>query len=65
MAYSLWKDKEILDSAIKAGNNIWCNGLLKKGFGLCHGISGNGYSFLSLYRVTNDKKWLDKALKFA
>ena len=26
--------------------NIWTQGLLRKGYGLCHGISGNAFSFL-------------------
>ena len=26
--------------------NIWAQGLLKKGYGLCHGIAGNAFSFL-------------------
>ena len=33
---------------------VWNRGLLCKGSGLCHGVSGNGYSFLSLYRCYSD-----------
>lgn len=36
-----------------------------QGVGLCHGISGNAYSFLSLYRLTRDEKWLHRACSFA
>ncbi|SCN62451.1 G-protein coupled receptor, putative [Plasmodium chabaudi adami] len=49
----------------KMGFLIWKKGLLYKGFGLCHGISGNGIVFLYLYNLTNDKKWYNMALKYA
>ena len=29
--------------------------------GLCHGISGNAYAFLSLYRATKDELYLHRA----
>lgn len=32
--------------------------------GICHGIAGNGYVFLLLYRLTGDKKHLYRANKF-
>lgn len=32
--------------------------------GICHGVAGNGYVFLLLYRLTKDKKHLNRALKF-
>ena len=48
--FELFGEKRFLEAAEKAGENVWKCGLLKKGFGLCHGISGNGYFFLSLYR---------------
>jgi hypothetical protein len=31
----------------RALDHVWKYGVLKKGFGLCHGISGNAYAFLS------------------
>jgi lantibiotic modifying enzyme len=36
--------KEVIDTNLK---HIWKYGVLKKGFGLCHGISGNAYAFIS------------------
>lgn len=36
--------KEVIEVAL---NSIWKFGVLKKGFGLCHGISGNAYAFLN------------------
>lgn len=56
--------EKCLKSALLAGENVWKYGILKKGFGLCHGISGNGYSLLSIYRETNDPVWLYRAYCF-
>ena len=64
-AYQLFKDKSYLDSALECGEVIWYRGLLQKGPGLCHGITGNAYFLLSIYRFTKDEKWLDRALIFA
>jgi hypothetical protein len=41
---------ECLQAAIKAGEGTYQYGLLLKGNGLCHGISGNGYMLHSLTR---------------
>ena len=35
-----------------------------KGNGICHGISGNAYVLHSLYRVTDDVTWLNRAYCF-
>lgn len=60
------KDKEkFLRAAIRSGEAVWRRGLLKKGPGACHGISGNAYTFLMLYRITNDQTWLYRAMIFA
>ena len=40
-----------MTAARKAGDLVWERGLLKKGPGLCHGVAGNGYTFLHLYQV--------------
>lgn len=56
-------DSTYLNLAISAGEIIWERGLLKKGFGLCHGSSGNAYTLLNLYRTTNDTKWFHRALQ--
>ncbi|KAJ3212897.1 LanC-like protein 2 [Dinochytrium kinnereticum] len=39
-------DEAVLMAIRESLDAIWMNGLLKKGAGLCHGISGNGYLFL-------------------
>ena len=56
---------KLIEAAIKAGEDLWKRGLLKKGFNLCHGISGNAYAFISLYNFTKDEKWLKRAYIFA
>jgi membrane transport protein XK len=43
--------QELLELATKAGENTWRQGLLKKGTGICHGISGNGYVLHNLFRT--------------
>lgn len=64
-AYKIFNEQKYLDSCLKCGELVWIKGLLKKGPGLCHGIASSGYTFLLLYRLTNDKKHLYRAMKFA
>jgi hypothetical protein len=33
--------------------------------GICHGVTGSGYVFLLLYRLTGDQKYLHRAHAFA
>lgn len=42
---------------------VWQYGLLKKGYGLCHGAAGNAYAFLAIYNLTQDMKYLYRACK--
>ncbi|KAF2069487.1 hypothetical protein CYY_009197 [Polysphondylium violaceum] len=64
-AYSYFnKNPKYLDCAIKSSNAIWKHGLLVKGSGICHGISGNAYSFLLIYKESKDPIWLFKTLAF-
>ena len=57
-AYLVWKEDKYLQGALKCGECVWKKGLLKKGPGICHGVAGNAYVFLLLYRMTDDKKYL-------
>ncbi|KAG9440997.1 hypothetical protein H6P81_016851 [Aristolochia fimbriata] len=63
-AAQVFGDEGYLKAAIEAGEVIWNRGLLKR-VGICHGISGNTYVFLSLYRLTRDVKYLYRAKAFA
>uniref|UniRef100_A0A8C9WA87 Glutathione S-transferase LANCL1 n=1 Tax=Scleropages formosus TaxID=113540 RepID=A0A8C9WA87_SCLFO len=56
---------QYLVDALQCGEVIWQRGLLKKGYGLCHGAAGNGYAFLALYKLTHDPKHLYRACVFA
>lgn len=64
-AYKKFGDEKYLKSCIKCSNVVWKYGLLKKGPGICHGIAGNGYVHLLLYRLTKAPKYLYRAIKFA
>ena len=48
-----------------AGELVWEAGPLRKSAGLCHGTAGNGWAFLKLNRRTRDRKWLERARRFA
>ncbi|XP_058729540.1 lanC-like protein GCL2 [Vicia villosa] len=63
-AAKVFGDKEFLDAAMEAGETVWSRGLLKR-VGICHGISGNAYVFLSLYQLTGNNKYLYRAKAFA
>lgn len=63
-AYLVFGDQKFLDAALKCGEITWEKGLLTKGPGICHGIAGSGYVFLTLYRLTKDKKHLHRAVQF-
>lgn len=51
-AYEVFRDPEYLALAQRAGEVVWQLGLLRKGHGLCHGISGNAYALLAVHRAT-------------
>lgn len=64
-AYLVFKDCKYLDACLLCGDLVWDKGLLRKGPGICHGVAGNGYVFLLLYRLTNEQKHLYRAAQFA
>ncbi|KAK1288243.1 hypothetical protein QJS10_CPB19g01386 [Acorus calamus] len=57
-------DREFRDAAIEAGEVVWKEGLVTK-VGLSDGVCGNAYAFLSLYRMTGERLYLDRAKAFA
>ncbi|KAL7102259.1 hypothetical protein ACP275_08G108500 [Erythranthe tilingii] len=63
-AAMVFGDKEFLEGAMGAAEVVWNRGLLKR-IGMCHGISGNAYVFLSLYRLTGVVEYLYRAKAFA
>jgi hypothetical protein len=56
-AHKLFQEPQYLEVAKKCGECVWQYGLIKKGTGLCHGVAGNAYFLMTLFRVTNDEKW--------
>ncbi|XP_068931323.1 glutathione S-transferase LANCL1 isoform X4 [Petaurus breviceps papuanus] len=61
----VFNEEKYLNDALKCADVIWKFGLLRKGYGLCHGAAGNAYAFLTLYKLTHDMKYLYRACKFA
>ncbi len=50
---------------LAAGELVWEAGPLRGGAGLCHGTAGNGWAFLKLNKRTRDRRWLERARRFA
>lgn len=48
----IFHDEKYLIAAEQYSEVVWKRGLLTKGYGLCHGVSGNTYTFISLYQLT-------------
>lgn len=64
-AYLIFKDPKYLKWCRDIGDVVWQRGLLKKGPGICHGIAGNGYVFLLLFKITGEQIYFNRALQFA
>ncbi|XP_023179029.1 lanC-like protein 3 homolog isoform X2 [Drosophila hydei] len=63
-AYLIFKEDKYIMSLRRAADLVWKKGFLRKGPGICHGVAGNGYVFLLLFRLTNEMKYLYRAHKF-
>lgn len=65
-ASTVFERPEYLERAKEIGDNVLMQrGLLRKGVGLCHGISGNAYALLSIGRTAKDPLWIQRAKVFA
>lgn len=66
-AHEIWPNNNdsYLVRAQKCGEAIWRRGLLKKGYGLCHGVAGNTYAFLALWKTTKEYQYLYRSAVFA
>jgi len=56
-------DQKYKEQALKCAEVVWQRGLLRKGYGLCHGVSGNAYTFLAVYKLSGDLTHLYRAHK--
>ncbi|XP_058119525.1 lanC-like protein 3 homolog [Anopheles ziemanni] len=63
-AYLIYKEEKYLKACRKLADRIWQRGLLRKGPKICHGVCGNGYAFLLMYRLTLEKLYLYRAARF-
>ncbi|KAL1494176.1 hypothetical protein ABEB36_009818 [Hypothenemus hampei] len=63
-SYLVFKEDKYLQSCKKMADLIWKKGILKKGPGLCHGVSGNAYVFLIMFRLTKEPDYLYRAMSF-
>lgn len=63
-AAEVFEDQAFLQAAFDAADVVWDRGLLKR-VGICHGVSGNAYVFLALYRLTGNEEFLYRAKGFA
>ena len=64
-AYEVFEDAKFLKLMEIALECVWKYGILKKGFGICHGISGNAYPFVWLYKLTGQDEYHYKAMQMA
>lgn len=64
-AFEVWGEPAHAAAAARGGEAVWRRGLLRKGPGLCHGVSGNAYALLRLHRASGDPRWLHRAVQFA
>lgn len=65
-ASKVCNDSQYLDLAKEVATNVILKrGLLRKGVGLCHGISGNAYALLTIGRASEDPIWIQHGRSFA
>lgn len=61
-AYDVTRKSTYLDMAEHITENvIWPRGLLRKGIGLCHGISGNAYVFLAVHARVQQQQQISRS----
>jgi hypothetical protein len=60
-AYLINRKPQYLDTCIRSGEQVWLKGLLKKGPGICHGMTGSAYVFMLLYCLTGNSKYIYRA----
>ncbi|KAL1137779.1 hypothetical protein AAG570_009475 [Ranatra chinensis] len=65
LASQVFKDQSYMNIALECGDAVWNRGLLTKGYSICHGVSGNAYTFLHLYQITGSDIHLYRAACFA
>ena len=64
-AWQVYREDSYLEVAKRAADVTWERGLLRKGPGLCHGVSGSAYAQLALHRATGEARYLHRAVQMA
>ena len=65
LADEIFPSNNFKDVSIKCNRCLWEEGLLYKGNGICHGMSGICYSLIRLYLYTKDELYLKEAFGIA
>ncbi|KAF6208776.1 hypothetical protein GE061_014516 [Apolygus lucorum] len=64
LASESYGDESYLKLALETGDITWNRGLIKKGYSLCHGVAGNAYAFVELFKKTKEPRDLYRAAAF-
>ena len=65
LAEEIFPSNNFKNIALKCNKCLWERGLLYKGNGICHGMSGTCYALMALYKFTKDDLYLKEALAIA
>ena len=62
LAEELYPSNKFKETAFLCNKCLWERGLLYKGNGVCHGMSGVIYGLIKLYKFSNDELYLKEAI---
>ena len=65
LAEELFPSNDFKNVAIKCHKCLWERGLLLKGNGVCHGMSGIAFALMKLYQFTKEELYIKEALAVA
>ncbi len=65
LAYEIFEDTSYYEIALQCGTTTFAYGDFRNNITQCIGLSGCGELFVELYRVTEEKSWLQNAIVFA
>ena len=62
LAEEFFPNNEFKETAFLCNNCLWERGLLYKGNGVCHGMSGIIYGLIKLYKYSNNEMYLKESI---
>ena len=62
LAEEFFPNNGFKETALLSNNSLWERGLLYKGNGVCHGMSGVIYGLIKLYKYTKNELYLKEAI---